>query len=149
MSENATFRMESDMVADRTKLRLRGHHLICLHFFRGEGYSEDFIVNLRDILRRAEAGEQIAVTSEADDVCEICPYLKEKKCSYNEDSDQEIQAMDRKALELLELRVQDIVFWLDIRGTIPALFQRWSREFCRTCDWKHACERDTFFRQLS
>jgi uncharacterized protein len=136
------------MVASRPVLTLRGHHLICLHFFKGEGYSEEFIVNLRDILRKAEAGQQIAVTPGADDVCSICPYLREKKCTYNEDSDQEIQAMDRKALELLELRVQDIVFWLDIRGRIPVLFQRWAQEFCRTCDWRHPCEKDTFFRQL-
>jgi uncharacterized protein len=127
---------------------MRGHHLICLHFFRGEGYPENFIENLRDILRRAEAGEQIAVTSEDDDVCKICPYLKEKKCFYNEASDEAIQAMDRKALELLGLGVQDIVSWLDIRGKLPIIFYRWSKDFCRTCDWRHDCERDAFFRQL-
>ena len=33
-----------------TMLRLRAHHLICLQFFKGEGYSLEFIENL-EILR--------------------------------------------------------------------------------------------------
>ncbi|HDL01563.1 MAG TPA: DUF1284 domain-containing protein, partial [candidate division Zixibacteria bacterium] len=30
-------------------VRLRAHHLICLHFYRGEGYSEGFIENLETV----------------------------------------------------------------------------------------------------
>jgi len=130
-------------------LKLRGHHLVCLHFFRGEGYSTEFIANLRKILKRAEIGEQIEAASEADDVCNICPYLKGQECFYTKESDPEIQEMDREALMLLELSGRDTVLWLDIRKKIPALFHRWSEEFCRACDWRRACEKDAFFRQLS
>jgi prevent-host-death family protein len=130
-------------------LKLRGHHLICLHFFRGEGYRAEFTANLGEILKRAETGEQIEVTSEADDVCKICPYFKGEECHYKKESDPEIQGMDREALMLLELTVRDIVLWPDIRKKIPALFHRWSEEFCRACDWRLACGKNAFFRQLS
>ena len=137
------------MIANWPALKLRGHHLICLHFFRGEGYRAEFTANLREILKRAETGEQIEVASEADDVCKICPYFKGKECHYKKESDPEIQGMDREALMLLELTVRDIVLWPDIRKKIPALFHRWSEEFCRACDWRLACGKNAFFRQLS
>jgi len=137
------------MIANWPLLKLRGHHLICLHFFRGEGYRAEFTANLREILKRAETGERIEVASEADDVCKICPYFKGKECHYKKESDPEIQGMDKEALMLLELTVRDIVLWPDIREKIPALFHRWSEEFCRECDWRLACGKNAFFRQLS
>ena len=137
------------MITNRPALKLRGHHLICLHFFRGEGYSAEFTANLREILKRAGTGERIEVASEADNVCNICPYLKGQECFYRKESDPEIRGMDREALMLLELKVRDIVLWPDIREKIPAIFRRWSEEFCRVCDWRLACEKNAFFWQLS
>jgi hypothetical protein len=130
-------------------LNLRGHHLICLHFFRGEGYSDQFIISLSRILQKAEAGEQIEAASGADDVCNICPYLKGGKCFHDQEAEQEIQKMDAKALELLGLTGADIVQWLDIRGKIPVLFTGWYEEFCSACNWRHACDKNAFFRQLA
>ncbi len=63
-------------------IKLRGHHLVCLHFFKGEGYNPEYIENLREILRRAEAGEEIEVSSGVDDVCRMCPNLKGEICFY-------------------------------------------------------------------
>jgi len=82
-------------------------------------------------------------------VCNICPYLKGQECFYRKESDPEIRGMDREALMLLELKVRDIVLWPDIREKIPAIFRRWSEEFCRVCDWRLACEKNAFFWQLS
>ncbi len=137
------------MITNGPALKLRGHHLICLHFFRGEGYSAEFTANLREILKRAGTSERIEVASEADNVCNICPYLKGQECFYRKESDPEIRGMDREALMLLELKVRDIVLWPDIREKIPAIFRRWSEEFCRVCDWRLACEKNAFFWQLS
>lgn len=67
---------------------LRGHHLICLHFFHGEGYSEAFVRNLKEVLKRAE--EEVKVTDGADDVCRACPYLKNNRCEYDEGEDEEV-----------------------------------------------------------
>ncbi len=36
-------------------LYLRGHHLICLHFFPGYGYDASFVESLRNVLKRAES----------------------------------------------------------------------------------------------
>ena len=127
---------------------LRGHHLICLHFFNGEGYNEIFISNLRNILARAEE-EEITVSSGADDVCASCPYLKEGRCRYEVDADEAIQEMDSKALALLRISRGDRVNWVELKNRINEIFPEWFSNYCMECNWKGACEKNAFFRQLS
>jgi len=129
-------------------VRLRGHHLICLHFFNGEGYSPDFVANLRNVLERAEAGEQINICEGADDVCSACPSLQEKHCLYREDSEKEIRGMDRAAIELLRIRSRVKISWPEIKARIPEIFASWSGKFCRGCDWFSVCRNNKIFTLL-
>lgn len=119
-------------------LTLRGHHLICLHFFSGEGYDAQFVANLRDVLKRAE-DEDIEIVSTADNICTRCPYLKAYKCTYDEKADEEIREMDETALRLLDLRVGQKTTWQHLRNLIPGIFQEWHDRYCNNCDWKKAC----------
>jgi hypothetical protein len=129
-------------------IKLRGHHLICLHFFRGEGYNPEFVANLREVIKRAEAGEEIEVYSGADDVCKMCPYLKEGICFYDKDTEAEIREMDRRAIRLLRLKTRWRVKWLDIREKIPQIFREWSKEYCEDCDWREGCEKENKYRRM-
>ncbi len=126
---------------------LRGHHLICLHFFHGEGYDEAFIKNLRNTLSRAEK-EEITISSGADDVCTSCLYLKQSRCRYAENADEEILKMDTKALALLSLSRIDKVRWNTLKNKIHEIFSEWFFLYCTECDWRGACEKNTFFQQL-
>lgn len=129
-------------------LKLRGHHLICLHFFNGEGYDETFIKNLRDILKRTSK-EEITISSGADDVCSGCSCLKENRCGYSENADKEILEMDQKALELLENSYNDKLRWNKLEYMLPGIFQEWFSLYCRECAWRGACEKNDLFQQLS
>ncbi|MFZ3136476.1 MAG: DUF1284 domain-containing protein [Thermodesulfovibrionales bacterium] len=121
-------------------IKLRGHHLICLHFFKGEGYNPEFIENLRKIIKRAEDGEDIEVYPGPDDVCTMCPYLKGKICFYDNEAESEIKEMDRNALKLLGVKHLDKVVWLNIKNKIPEVFSQWAKIYCRACDWRKVCE---------
>lgn len=127
---------------------LRGHHLICLHFFNGEGYNNEFVKNLMDVLNTT-AYNKIDVLHGADDVCNKCPNLKQGECSYTDDADAEIREMDSRALKLLDLSGGEVVGWKDIREKIPEIFQIWYREYCNSCGWKRACEQNDLYRDLS
>lgn len=133
-------------------LTLRGHHLICLHFFSGEGYDAIFIKNLKDVLQRVE-DEDIEVCDGADDVCEKCPYLKDNKCQYNKDADKEIKEMDEKALRLLGVKqgLENLPFrikWQEVKGKIPEIFSQWYANYCYECDWNKVCEENSFYQRL-
>ena len=129
-------------------IKLRGHHLICLHFFKGEGYNPEFVKNLREILKRVEAGEELEVCSGADDVCKTCPYLKGKLCLYDKDAEAEIRAMDKRAMGLLRLKIMDRVNWQEIRERIPEAFHVWSEEYCKECEWRRVCEKTGMYRKM-
>ncbi|MFZ6008012.1 MAG: DUF1284 domain-containing protein [Nitrospirota bacterium] len=128
-------------------LTLRGHHLICLHFFSGEGYDATFIENLRDVLKRAE-DEEIDIISTADNICTRCPYLKDYKCTYDEKADEDIREMDETALKLLNLRAGQKITWQDLKNLIPDIFLQWHDRYCNECDWKQACEKSDLYQEM-
>ncbi len=121
-------------------VKLRGHHLICLHFFRGEGYNSEFVENLGKVLLRIEAGEAVEVCSGADDVCKRCPYLEGKKCFYDRNAEYEIGEMDRNALRLMGLETHRKVKWVDIKDKIPGIIHEWAENYCKECDWRKVCK---------
>jgi len=123
---------------------LRGHHLICLHFFDGEGYYDAFIKNLEDKLRRAEE-EDVDISSGVDDVCAACFHLKQGRCEQSETADEDIREMDAKALTILGLSISDKVSWKALQDRIPRIFPEWYSLYCTDCDWRKACERNDFF----
>lgn len=127
--------------------RLRGHHLICLHFFNGEGYTPEFVGNLRDVLEKTKSGE-VEISQGADDICEGCPHMKQFRCRFTEDADEGIREMDKRALELLGVREGARVRWREIQERIPGLFYTWYTSYCSVCGWKTACEQDGSYRQL-
>ena len=126
--------------------KLRGHHLICLHFFNGEGYDETFVKNLEHVLRQANE-EEIIVASGADDVCAACLHLKQNKCEYTKHSDEEVREMDKKALELLGLSESEMVCWDLLRSRVGEVFSEWYQVYCLECDWRGVCEKNEFFRE--
>jgi hypothetical protein len=123
----------------KSAIRLRGHHLICLHFFKGEGYDAQFLANLKKLLGRVKAGEEVEVCSGADDVCKRCPYLRDGRCLYDIGAEDEMKGMDGRALRLLRLDVHDKVKWQDIREKIPEILREWSKEYCKDCEWRKVC----------
>jgi hypothetical protein len=120
-------------------IKLRGHHLVCLHFFKGEGYNSKFLENLEDLLGEVEKGDEVEICSGPDDICKKCPYLIRDRCLYDEDAEEEIREMDRKALRLLRLRVNGKVTWKSLRDKIPQIIHEWSKNYCEECDWKKVC----------
>lgn len=129
-------------------ITLRGHHLICLCFFSGEGYSSEFVENLSNVLRRAESGEPVEVCEGADDVCNACPSLWERRCRHSENSEEETREMDRAALGLLRIRSGGKVSWQEMKERIPEIFSSWAGRFCRGCDWLAVCRKNRVFSRL-
>jgi hypothetical protein len=117
------------------KAKLRGHHLICLNFFRGEGYSEDFIKNIYTIIKK----EELYIVKGPDEVCARCPYLENNKCSSNEYTDEKILLQDKVALRLLELEAGKTVDWKTINVKLPGIMEEWKVRFCQDCGYLKVC----------
>ncbi len=127
---------------------LRGHHLICLHFYDGSGYSREFIANLERTISDTE-DKDVEILSGADDICIQCPYLENTACTYTENANEDIMEMDSKALALLNLSVGNIIRWNKIEPMLHHVFPEWHRRYCRDCEWINTCEKNTLFREMT
>jgi len=121
-------------------INFRGHHLVCLHFFRGDGYSREFVDNLRRLLQRADRDREVIVAEGADDVCQACPHLAETFCAHKPDSEREIMRLDDLALELLAIKPGQTVTWEEIRLKVLPAPAEWFYSFCDGCDWESLCK---------
>jgi hypothetical protein len=124
----------------KNRVKLRGHHLICLNFFQGEGYSKEFVINLKSVLKKAKENMALVVEG-ADDVCFFCPHLKKGRCSYKPQAEKEIKRLDELALKLLKIRKGDLVNFNKISSFLPQILSFWKEKACLDCDWKKVCEK--------
>lgn len=121
------------------RIRLRGHHLVCLRFYDGQGFPEAYRENLRAALLAAQE-EGLIVVEGADDVCLPCPSMKDGRCVHGPGWEEEIRAMDRAAMALIGVRPGDVTSWDKLGRAVRGIFERWQREFCTSCQWRAACE---------
>lgn len=85
---------------------LRGHHLLCVHGFRGMGYSPDFVQQMDRIvkdIRDTEKDFPIQVVAGLDDACMTCPNRGESVCQAAPGSNEHVLSMDEKAIRHLGL----------------------------------------------
>ncbi|MFV2040389.1 MAG: DUF1284 domain-containing protein [Candidatus Hydrothermarchaeales archaeon] len=121
-------------------VRLRAHHLICLHFYRGAGYNPVFVENLTRVLKEAEESGVMLVDG-GDDVCRACPSFSENICTNQPGGEAKIQMLDTLASRLLKPKNPDLS-WSEIKEQIPTVIGEWKKQACENCEWKVVCEND-------
>ncbi len=126
-------------------VKLRGHHLICLQFYRGEGYNKDFVENLEGVLKAAE-DEGVEVTEGGDDVCRACPSCNGGICTHEPGGEEKIQSLDRLAMSLLGIS-ENTLEWSEIKRKIPRVIGKWKKQACENCEWRVVCENDDAWNQ--
>ena len=110
----------ADLVRDddsSASVRLRGHTLLCLQGFRGEGYSSEFIANMAAIHRTLTDHPEVLVEvlASPDAVCAACPHRHPSGCMLNgERSEEEMIEQDHEVLRRLGLKLGDRLRWHDI-----------------------------------
>jgi len=123
--------------------RLRGHHFVCLQFFRGEGYSAKFVENLTDVVARAADAPALLVEG-ADDVCAACPGLAlDGSCIDPSAGETEVRRIDRLAWEVLGMEPGAQMSLAEARERLSAdaiAVGRWRFEACNGCGWEDLCE---------
>lgn len=117
---------------------LRGHHLICLHFFRGEGYTAEFVENLEAVLDALERDCALIVAG-GDDVCAACPSLVDGTCTLEPHGEAGIRRLDDLALELLDLAPGEEVDFAQVRHKVQEILGLWRESACDGCDWEGVC----------
>ena len=121
------------MTGDADIIALRAHHLLCLHGFRGLGYSEEFVAGMRRVKEALGNDEQMVEVGLGPDViCRPCPHLMERpRCARRKGSER-----DHAVLATLGVpagMVRPWQWWQErlAEKIPPARFT----EICRDCSW--------------
>ncbi|MDR0580607.1 MAG: DUF1284 domain-containing protein [Holosporaceae bacterium] len=115
---------------------LRPHHLVCLQGFRGEGYSDAFVVAVKEVvstLNNSRHAKIITVINQCDDVCEHCPKMVNNQC----EEEQEIVKLDAHFAKILKLCTGDTVSLFEIQEI--ARKQLLPPKICGDCRWFDIC----------
>lgn len=118
---------------------IRAHHGMCLAFFRGKGYSDDFTEHMGKMKRVLCRNPEVCVLAGTDEICGPCPNNKDGICS----SASKVERYDRKVLSLCGIREGSVLLWTDFERLIrERVLEAGKREeICGDCQWNSICSK--------
>ncbi len=90
--------------------RLRGHHLLCVHGFKGMGYSPQFVDKMSQVvgdIRDDNKDFDIEVVADLDDTCQACPHQGQTTCEKSPSSNDHVLSLDHHVIHHLDLQPGD------------------------------------------
>lgn len=120
-------------------ITLRGHTLLCLQGFRGEGYNARFTERLSTIHKdlTTNPNHLVKVIQAPDTLCEACPNLGTEGCQVNgSGSEREMSAQDTDVMTRLGIDLETTLPWKTILDRIGQKIQgSHLSEICGDCRW--------------
>lgn len=124
-------------------LIIRGHHLLCLRYFQGKGYSKKFVEKMGGIESSLKSNprQKIVVINSCDAICDSCPHQRENKCCRSFiGSNEEAEAKDNRILSALSLKPGDKISFTEVQKKLEALLKEKDLvQFCGECSWLFIC----------
>ena len=128
------------------KLKLKGHHLLCLKGFQGYGYDESFVENMILINSERKLPQTtVSICECADDICSSCPNLVDGICE-DKTQNERIVSMDREVLKKLNGTKE--CNSIELFEKIDEIFSTKESvsKICFDCKWSEKC---LFYQKLS
>jgi len=117
-------------------IRLRYHHLLCIYYFKGYGYDEAFVENMKNVKSRLD-DEDIIITSSFDDLCKCCPNMINDKCRWEE----KVNRYDNNLKSLISLDSDKLYKYKDIEERLNPIIKDKNRcHICDDCEWNKYCK---------
>lgn len=78
-------------------LCLRPHHGLCIRYFSGKGYSEEFVENMMSVISSLQEDTNVTLIMTGDDICKACPNGGGTQCN----TEDKIKKYDKAVLDIL------------------------------------------------
>ena len=121
-----------------TMYRIRAHHGMCMAYYRGKGYSNEFTDHMWQMKQQLEKNPIVTLQAQTDHICEACPHNRKGVCT----SDNKAADYDRQVLSRLGLHQGDTMRWLDFSRLVSEQILETGKreEICGECQWNHLCQ---------
>lgn len=116
---------------------LRPHHGMCLAYFRGYGYSDEFGRHMGEMLKIFEKNIPVILTCAVDEICSACPNNQDHLCT----EARRVEQFDRGVLELCGLEEGKEMLFLDFVKKVQKRILSSGRrpQICGNCRWNEIC----------
>lgn len=123
----------------KSPIILRPHHLLCIKFFVGRGYSEEFTANMYKAIAALNENDSVKITLSADTLCCACPNLNGKLC----ETEAKVCRYDKKTAEFLNLEDGKTYSYNDLKAKIEEKIfsQNKFDDICLDCEWSDICRK--------
>ena len=113
-----------------SEYKLRPHHVLCINFYVGKGYSKEFTENMSQIIENLQKNPLIEITTGHDVICSKCP------CG---DCTGKAESYDRKVIAIAVISGK--MHWKDLQKTVREKIIDTGRlhEVCGDCQWFCIC----------
>lgn len=118
---------------------IRPHHGLCSQFFVGNGYSDEFIKNMTNVLDKLNSQNlTVKITEHCDVICSCCPKNIGGVCENEED----VMQHDSKCMEEYGYKIGDEILWNDLRTKVVSKIKAENKlpSVCRDCSWNSICK---------
>ena len=124
-----------------SELKLRPHHVLCMRFYEGKGYNEDFVRHMDEVCGAPVDDLRVFLTGGCDEICSACSHRIGDRC----DHDEKVSAIDRRTLERMGLTVPAEIDWRELSALAYERIIRAGklREVCRDCQWITICDKES------
>ena len=115
-------------------LKLRPHHINCIFFYEGKGYSEGFVKNMNQIVDQLRNNPKQLVSFERtnDILCNNCPNQRGSNCV----NAQRIDQLDKNTLLNYNVEEHKVYSFAEIIKNIYTDYNNESfQAICKSCEW--------------
>jgi len=117
--------------------KIRAHHGLCMFYFKGKGYSSEFVKNMTDFKNILDNNPHILITGKADAICFKCPNNINNRCT----TEEKVSYYDSQVLLRCNLSDGDILPYQELRNLIlhNIILPGKREEICGDCSWTMLC----------
>lgn len=118
-------------------IQLRPHHLLCIRFWQGKGYSPAFSQKMEQVIAALNRRVPVTINDGFDDLCSACPNKKGSIC----ESEEHVQTFDSKVREFCGIKQGDSSEWASLYERVSEKIMAAHRfeEVCGDCAFANVC----------
>lgn len=120
------------------KYKIRPHHGLCMTFFEGKGYNEEFTKHMASVIDMMKDQDLVQLVCEVDIVCEKCPNNNNFVCTTHE----KVTQYDNSVLKHCNLKHNDVIAFGDFKRLLKQRILSFDKldTICKNCEWIAICQ---------
>ncbi len=116
-------------------MKIRAHHLLCMLYFQGKGYSEDFVGNFYKVLKALKKNPEITIANTCDAICTGCPHNTNNVCA----KEKFLRKKDEHVLKTLNFEPNQKIYFTDVHKKVLHNLKE-LKKVCHDCEWNEFCQ---------